>query len=208
MKNKVYYRRNLPHIQPPGELFFVTWTLKGAIPKEKRREIQSQHQIAIKNIKDKEELDKTNRIFFKKYDEILHHEQSGNHYLKNKRLAKIVADALHYWDNKRMELIAYCIMSNHVHLVLRMFYKDVNDKILYLRDVLSSIKRYTSRQCNKVIGKTGNHFWQDESYDRHIRDDAELERIIQYVLNNPVKANLCKSWEDWEFSYIADKYRP
>ena len=146
------------------------------------------------------------RIFFKKYDNILHNEYTGNHYLKDEKLAKIVTNAIHFWDNKRIELISYCIMSNHVHLVLQMFYKDENGKDLYLRNVLESIKKYSARECNKIIGNTGNSFWQHESYDRHIRNRAELYRIISYTLDNPVKAGLCENREDWKFSYIKKEY--
>jgi hypothetical protein len=43
--------------------------------------------------------------------------------------------------------------------------------------------------------------WQHESYDHLIRSAAELERIIAYTLNNPVKAKLVKDWQDWLWNY-------
>ena len=205
MKNKINYRRNLPHIQPKGQSFFITWTLKGAIPKHKKELLKKEYN-EIKKIKTKEELDIENRRLLKKYDKILHNEKSGNHYLKNNELSKIVADTIHFWDNKRFELISYCIMSNHVHLILSMYNKNENGKELYLRDVLSSIKKYSARKCNIIIGNTGNDFWQHESYDRIIRNREELHRTILYTVNNPVNAGLCKHWEEWQFSYLKDKY--
>ena len=208
MKNKIFYRRNLPHIQPNAERFFVTWTLKDAIPIRKRATLMNNYKLIKQKIKEKNQLDIQSRIFFKKYDDVLDREQSGSHYLKNKKLAKVVAGALHFWDNKRISLIAYCIMSNHVHLVLQMFEVDENGKELYLRDVLESIKKFSARECNKIIGKTGEAFWHSESYDRHIRDDAELYRIIEYTLKNPVKAGLCSYWKEWKFSYVADEFEP
>jgi REP element-mobilizing transposase RayT len=51
-----------------------------------------------------------------------------------------------------------------------------------------------------ILGRTGA-FWQDESYDHVIRDNAELERVIQYVLYNPVKAGLTDEWTKWKGSY-------
>ena len=206
MKNKVYYRRNLPHIQPKRQLFFVTWTLKGAIPSKKIALLKEEYEELIKKIKDNIQLDIQNRILFKKYDNLLHNEKYGTHYLKDKKVSNILVKTIHFWDNKRIELISYCIMSNHVHLVLRMFYKDENGKELYLRNVLESIKKYSARECNKIIGNTGNSFWQHESYDRHIRDKAELHRIISYTLDNPIKAGLCRNRGDWEFSYIKEEY--
>lgn len=48
--------------------------------------------------------------------------------------------------------------------------------------------------------------WQDENYDRIVRNGEELGRIIRYTLNNPVKIGLVKKWEDWEFNYLNPDY--
>ncbi|MAU00364.1 MAG: hypothetical protein CL608_24750 [Anaerolineaceae bacterium] len=61
---------------------------------------------------------------------------------------------------------------------------------------MHSLKRYTAVEANKVLGRQGQ-FWQHESYDHIVRDEAELQRIRQYVLNNPVKAGLVDSAEQW-----------
>ena len=45
-------------------------------------------------------------------------------------------------------------------------------------------------------------FWQAESYD-HVVRNGELERIISYVLENPVKAGLVEDWEQWPYTYLA-----
>ena len=55
------------------------------------------------------------------------------------------------------------------------------------------------RQTDFWGGKEG--FWDAESYDHFVRDDAELARIINYVLNNPVQAGLVKDWRDWKWSW-------
>ena len=65
---------------------------------------------------------------------------------------------------------------------------------------MQSLKRYTARQANKILGREGA-FWQDESYDRMIRDGEEYARIIDYVLENPVKAGLVSKWEEWRWTY-------
>jgi type I restriction enzyme R subunit len=70
--------------------------------------------------------------------------------------------------------------------------------------IMHSIKRYTARECNRRLGRAGR-FWQEESYDHCVRDDGELERIIHYVENNPVKAGLVESAVLWEFSSAHDR---
>jgi REP element-mobilizing transposase RayT len=74
------------------------------------------------------------------------------------------------------------------------------DVFYSLTEILQSLKRHTARQSNLILGRSGA-FWQDESYDHIVRDQAELERIIKYVLNNPVKAGLVDDWIKWKWSY-------
>jgi len=203
MKNKEIYKRNLPHIQPLGGIFFVTWNLKGAIPKARLIELQDEYKQKLNNAANSEARNNVGKLYFQNYDNELHISQN-DHFLKDNRLAKIVADALHFWDNKMIELISYCIMSNHVHAALKVYEKNGN--VIYLHNIMESIKKFSARKCNAILCRTGKAFWQDESYDRVIRDQEELFRIIAYVLENPVKAGLCKDRADWKWSYIKDEY--
>ena len=51
-----------------------------------------------------------------------------------------------------------------------------------------------------MLGHTGQPFWQDESYDRLVRDEAEFQRITRYIEMNPVKAGLAAKPEDFPWS--------
>ena len=64
------------------------------------------------------------------------------------------------------------------------------------------MKGFSAREINKVLNRTGSNLWQEESFDRMIRDREELRYRINYILNNPVEANLAKHWEEWPYSYI------
>ena len=46
-------------------------------------------------------------------------------------------------------------------------------------------------------------FWQHESYDHVVRNEKEFERILAYIVNNPVKAGLVADWQDWPYTYMA-----
>ncbi len=65
---------------------------------------------------------------------------------------------------------------------------------------MKSLKGYSAWEANGAIGRRGA-FWQRESYDHVVRDNAEFDRIVKYVLNNPVKAGLIKEWQEWKWSY-------
>jgi putative transposase len=134
---------------------------------------------------------------------MLDHVSSGPRWLAQPQIAEIVSEALHYRDGKEYELLAYCIMPNHVHMVIELVGR--NDIPTYtakpLFRILQSLKRHTARKCNRALHRQGA-FWQDESYDHVIRDEKELEQTIEYVLNNPVNAGLVQSWEQWPWAYV------
>ncbi len=125
-----YYRRNLPHIQPPEATLFVTFRLDGSIPQsvleqwrmEKRQQAAERlRRMAIGETIDPEQDETQQRQFlrrwFSKFEEILHAEGCGRAWLKEETVAGIVAEALQYRDGNVYQLDAYCIMPNHVHVV-------------------------------------------------------------------------------------------
>jgi len=69
-----------------------------------------------------------------------------------------------------------------------------------LSTITQSLKGYTAHECNRLLGRHGQ-FWEHESYDHYVRDAAEFDRIVNYVLNNPVKAGLVADQNDWPWGY-------
>jgi putative transposase len=65
---------------------------------------------------------------------------------------------------------------------------------------MQSLKRFTARQCNLILGLTGQPFWQDESHDRLVRNDTEFQRIVRYIEMNPVRAGLAAIPEEFPWS--------
>jgi hypothetical protein len=70
------------------------------------------------------------------------------------------------------------------------------DNAPLLARTLQHLKGYTAQQANRLLQRTGR-FWHRESYDHIVRDVGEMERIISYVLENPVKAGLTTDWQLW-----------
>ena len=90
------------------------------------------------------------------------------------------------------ELEAFVVMANHVHLL-------VLPRVSPGR-FLQTLKGCTAREANRLLGRTGQPFWQAESYDRSVRDDRESNRIEGYIENNPVKAGLLANPEEHPWS--------
>ena len=233
---KSFYRRNLPHIQTPGATLFVTFQLAGSIPqhvltqwrteklqfdREKSRlfSFQNDSETASMQHRHCEEKDKRlewKRQWFRKFEKTLDNAESGPVWLKDDRIAKEIAESLHYRDGKVYRLDAYCIMSNHVHVVFtplamqstRTDFVNSAEDIAQTQDpcynslssIMQSLKGYTAHKANHLLGRSGA-FWQRESYDHVVRDSEEWQRIVTYVLNNPVKAGLVDTWEKWQWNY-------
>ncbi len=87
------------------------------------------------------------------------------------------------------ELGACVVMANHVHLLIRPLIAP--DRLLKL------LKGATAREANRLLGRTGEPFWQKESYDHYVRNRMEFERIRIYIEANPVKAGLVRNAEDY-----------
>ncbi len=201
------YRRNLPHIIPPGGTFFVTFRLKGSVPKHIAQALLEEYErenLIIKNLSKISErkllLNENQNNYFEDFDNYLDTQSTGPHWLRIAKIAELVGEAIEFRDGTHYNLIAYCIMSNHVHMIFTVQRDDIP-----LYKILGSLKRHAARQANILLNREGA-FWQAESYDHLIRDRNELSRTIDYVLNNPVKANLISNWRDWKYSYVKENY--
>jgi len=102
--------------------------------------------------------------------------------------------ALHYGERQLglYELRAWVLMANHVHILI---YPQAN-----LSRITQAIKNFSARQANTILARTGQPFWQDESYDHWVRDRDELEKIVRYIEENPVAAGLVEEAESWQWS--------
>jgi REP element-mobilizing transposase RayT len=130
-------------------------------------------------------------------DCILDNACTGPLFLRRPEIAKVVVDALHYRDRhlRHYQLHSYVVMPNHVHLL--------TTPLVEVSKLMQSLKRFTASECNRILGLTGQPFWQDESYDRLVRNQTELTRITHYIEMNPVKAGLAATPEEFPWSSAA-----
>ena len=117
----------------------------------------------------------------------------GHSYLRVADVAQMVQASLLKFDRIRYHLFSWVVMPNHLHFLLERF------EGFEISGILHSIKSYTAHEANKMLGRTGQ-FWWDEYFDRYIRDADHFRKTVKYIENNPVKAKLCRSPEDWPYS--------
>ena len=202
------YRRNLPHIQPDGAALFVTFRLFDSIPISQQRQWQAEqlwHEAMWKKMADEDERRAAQREFhrqrFKALEDLLDAAQTGPTWLKQPEIARIVYDSVLFRDEKQYRLDAFCVMSNHVHLLFEPLVEEQGQTIA-LPKIMHSLKSWTSTECNKALVRAGT-FWLPESYDHYVRDQDEWIRILHYILRNPVKAGLVMNWRDHPFTYCS-----
>lgn len=198
---KIRERGRLPHWEKEDGIYFVTFRLADSLPTDILTKLECEREHAEKVLTNLErelsasEKKKLDWLFSQQVDKYLDNGY-GECQLRDPKTAKIVADALNRFDGERYHLHAWCVMPNHVHVVFqtRQRYK--------LEEILHSWKSYSANEANKVLGRSGE-FWQREYYDHLVRDDTELARIVNYVLNNPVKAGL----GNWNWVDSLGKYK-
>jgi putative transposase len=205
----IHYHRNLPHYHPGGYPLFITFRLVDSLPLETLAELRLQRERELKTLKNNtgDERYKVEKRHFGRYDDWLDRCEYGPRWLEVDNIAQIVAKEMNNLDGKRYRLMAYCLMPNHVHLLMESLSMEKathqGKSAKYpVTDTLRLLKGRTAHDCNLNLKRNGS-FWQHESYDHYVRDEDELARIIQYILNNPVKAGLVKEWKEWSYTYLS-----
>lgn len=131
--------------------------------------------------------------------DLTRHPTPGHH---DPRVADIVAEAIPIGECERhfYQLCAWVIMPNHVHwLIFPMVPVPVPMRWL---------KGSTARSANRIMGRTGQPFWQDESWDHYLRGSSQLNRTAAYIEENPVSAGLVCSAERWRWSSADWQAKP
>ena len=203
---KSFYRRNLPHIQPVDTALFLTFRLAGSLPEEVLARMSEERRLMERTLKDstvesESRFRQLARRHFATLESWLDKAASGPIWLGDQRVAAIVAEALQYRDSRSYRLDAYSIMPNHVHSVFAPLPQD--NVPASLSSIMHSLKRNTARRANQILNRSGT-FWAHESFDHYIRNRAEMNRIVKYGLENPVKAGLVGSWQEWPWNYVRD----
>jgi REP element-mobilizing transposase RayT len=175
----------------PGALYFVTFRLADSLPREVLAELKKElsrmkrtERVGAQFLEDPER-ERRKRI------ELYLDRGTGACSLRDERIAQVACKALTFFDRQRYELEEWVVMPNHVHALV------MPVKGWSLSDVLHSWKLKIAKEANRILGKTGERFWQPESFDRVIRDEDEKTRVRRYIRRNPIKARLCVAEEEW-----------
>lgn len=117
--------------------------------------------------------------------------------------------------NKGLEVFAWCIMTNHVHLIARA------EEGFSLSDILRDFKKFTSKAVLKAIRENnresrkewllkqfetpdGNRFWRSDNQPIELWSNAVIDQKLNYIHQNPVEEGLVFRAEDYVYSSASD----
>jgi REP element-mobilizing transposase RayT len=187
------YTRNLPHWRQDGATYFVTFILGDALPRTKKDELKAiRREWEHRHPAPRDEATWTAyaKTVFGKVEKWMDSGYGRCWFRRPEFAAELNRAILHFHD-RRYGIGCFVIMPNHCHLVIRPF------ELYKLEDEVGSMKSVTARFVNRTESVAGE-LWQQESYDRIIRDEEHLYRVVQYLGANPRRAGLPReSWRRW-----------
>lgn len=198
-QSPLFYRRHLPHWHPPNHPIFVTWRLAGSLPAELVRALKQSKAWGSNETPKSRTSDHMRREArrFRMLDRLLDSGNCGPLWLKDARVARCMVETLRFCERelRLYALHAYVVMANHVHVLF--------SPQAPLSRITRTIKAFSARKANDILGRKGQSFWQDESFDHWVRDEASFLRIRRYIEMNPVRAGLVQEPENWPWSSAA-----
>jgi putative DNA methylase len=196
-----------PHLDTPGVVHSITFCLADSVPADLITQWREELGLVIAEQRQQEqdpnpaahhrrpqpgddrpirEVEVRKRI--ERYADAGH----GACWLRDPRIAELVEHALLHFDGERYRLLEWCIMPNHVHVLLETL------PGYPLGDVVRSWKTVTAREANQLLDRTGS-FWMVDYFDRCVRDERHLAAVRAYIRENPVRAGLCATAEEWRW---------
>jgi REP element-mobilizing transposase RayT len=179
-------RGYLPHYDHPGTLQMVTFRLADAMPAGLRHE-----WYALLAISD--ERERRTRL------EAYLDRGRGDCLLRSPAAAVGVEEVLLRFNGERYHMLAWIIMPNHVHVLFELW-------TLLLGRLLKAWKGTSARLINQVLRREGT-VWQEDYWDRYLRDEAHFRKACHYIEWNPVKARLAPDPAAWSFSSANPRWR-
>ncbi|WP_209019416.1 transposase [Chlorobaculum sp. 24CR] len=189
-----YSRGYLPHFDSGEVVQSVTFRLADSLPRAALRVLEERLADMPKT-----EAERERRASIEQWLDA----GMGCCVLQHPEIAVLVQDNLLRFDGERYRLFAWCIMPNHVHLLL--------EPLISLATIVQRLKSWTARVCNAKAAEFGlavpdHGFWMREYWDRFIRNEEHFYQAIWYIHENPVNAGLCTVPEEWRWSSARERY--
>ena len=193
MGKGIYNRGYLPHWDFAGAVQAVTFRLADSVPKV----VIGNWIVELDSLVDDHARKKELHRRIARYED----EGHGSSILRRHDCAITLQGNLIAGHLQHYRLIDWCVMPNHVHVLLKLV------EASSLGNVMKSLKGASAVEINRVLQRSGT-LWQREYHDRLVRDLDHFHDCRSYIRNNRVKAGLCIAAEDWPFSSAGIHWNP
>ncbi len=192
-KTIAFWHGRLPHWEVEDGRYFITIHLSGAIPAAGRVRLRAISEELSKTHRQAPQWLTLQRSIFSEMETWLDRAQWSAYFLESK-LATMAVDAIQHRDKRGdWRTFAYVVMPTHLHLFCELGAHG-------LKATLEDFKRWTGHEAAKLLPHLETDaFWQREWFDHWSRSDAEDDRIVEYIRNNPVKAGLVTDYRQWPY---------
>jgi len=193
-ETRAFWGTNLPHWDVFGRPIFVTLHVRGAIPKEAMQRIHA--RAALLTNQHDTDYARKRKLIFKQMEEWLDRTDHVQ-WLQHPDIANMLRDAIETRAQKQSWTpLHWVVMPSHIHILY------IGGQI-GMKELMRDFKHWTASQANRILGRSGERFWQDEWFDHWLRSADETDRIAHYIRQNPVKAGLVTTAENWPYASWA-----
>ncbi len=183
-----------------GHWHFITIRCEGSLPEEARQKLQRIYQSMQLVDARSDQFHALQRRYFFTTEKYLD-TTNGFSPFSQEAACERCLDAFLAMEDEGWSVGEATVMPNHIHLLI------IRQKYNFsLKQILKRFKGRSSRWINQELDRSGR-FWQEDWFDRWMRNHDELRKTVAYIRNNPVKANLVKQWSDypWRISRSSNE---
>jgi len=178
-----FFQRRVPSRDEVGRPVFVTWTL-AAGPRQNPR-------WPVDEVVSGEE--------FQSADRLLDEARRGPTPLRDHEMAAMVERTLHAYARAKaqLELLAYVVMPNHLHMLLI--------PLVPLSELTVELRDRMAKRANELLDLQGAPLWCPRRYEHLVNGPLELEQVRKYIEQNPVRAGLACTPQDYRYSSARER---
>jgi len=192
-----FYRRYLPHFDAGGILQMITYHLADSLPASVIRQLEIEMRA----------LPAPQRESFRR-DRIEYWIDAGlgSCILKEPEIARLIIDNWKFYEGNRYDIVAFVVMPNHIHILICVYGCVPLFRIVQSWKGYSGKKiqeRFNSKGIPDYTTAAGNQVWHREYWDRVIRNHRHLCNAVRYIYENPVRAKLVATPDEWPWSWVS-----
>ncbi|HWA87729.1 MAG TPA: transposase [Opitutus sp.] len=189
-----FTRDKLPHWEVESGRYFVTVRVSDSLPRDAILRLEEIHRTLSTILPQSSAFVALQRQYFRTMEKYLD-AGAGSCLLRLAPIASLVVEELALLRDWKIEVPHYTVMPNHWHALI----VPSQDCTHSLSAIMKRLKGRSAKRINRALNRSGP-VWQREWFDRWMRNDAEWDKTVAYIRNNPVSAGLVSSWHEHSWS--------